>query len=136
VTAVVVDASAFVEFLLRTGRHAPFDAVIMDPASLLEAPALCDVEVLSALRRGVASGALEPGRAEEAIEDYRALPVRRHGHLAMLPRMFELRERFGAYAAAYVVLAERLRAPLLTGDARLAHAVRDSLGVEVLPEPR
>ncbi len=133
-TDIVVDASALVQFLLRTERSAPFDAIITDPGSALDAPVLCDVEVVSALRGAVAGGSLQPSRAEEAIEDYRALPLRRHGHLALLPRMFELRDRLSASDGAYIALAEQLGAALLTGDTRLAKAVRDGLDIELLPD--
>lgn len=88
----------------------------------LHTPALCDVEVASALRRLLRSGSLDDARAAEAIDDYLALPLERHGHEALLSRVLELRENFSAYDATYVALAERLGASLLTADAALARA--------------
>lgn len=62
-------------------------------------------------------------RANEVVDDYVALPLRRHGHEALLTRVLELRENFSAYDATYVALAERLGADLLTADAAFARAV-------------
>jgi predicted nucleic acid-binding protein len=52
------------------------------------------------------------------------LPVTRHGHVPLLPRILGLEASFSAYDAAYVALAELLHAELLTADERLARAVR------------
>lgn len=45
--------------------------------------------------------------------------------------MWELRENLTAYDAAYVALAETLDAPLITKDARLAHASGHRATVEL-----
>jgi predicted nucleic acid-binding protein len=71
-------------------------------------------------------------RAAEALANYVALPQRRHGHLLLLARALRLRANFSAYDAAYVALAERLQAPLLTADGRLARAARRDTEVEVI----
>jgi predicted nucleic acid-binding protein len=118
---LVVDASAMVEWLLRTPRGTTFGPPLR--ASELHVPALCDVEVAAALRRALLARRLVPSRAEEALSDYRDLPLARHGHLALLPAMVAMRENFSSYDACYVALAERLDASLLTGDAGLARAV-------------
>jgi predicted nucleic acid-binding protein len=57
----------------------------------------------------------------------------RHGHQSLLTRVLELRENFTAYDAAYVALAEQLRANLLTADEPLARAVRLLTAITVLP---
>ena len=120
---VVADASAVVELLLRTPRATSVEDVLADPESDVHVPALCDVEVAAALRRLVLSGVVSPRRCAEALADYGDLPVTRHGHLALLGRILELRENLTAYDAAYVALAERLGAMLLTADDRLRRAV-------------
>lgn len=97
--------------------------VVRDTEADLHAPALCDVEVVAALRRGIAQRLFPQARAQEALEDYLDLPLTRHGHVRLLERVFELRENFSAYDAAYVALAENLEAELLTGDGPLRRAV-------------
>ncbi|HEV8380182.1 MAG TPA: type II toxin-antitoxin system VapC family toxin [Gemmatimonadales bacterium] len=54
--------------------------------------------------------------------DLAALALVRFPHTLVLGRIWELRDHLTAYDAAYVALAEELRAPLLTLDARLASA--------------
>lgn len=92
-------------------------------------PALCDVEIAAVLRRGLLSGALEAGRASEAVTDYRDLPLVRHGHLGLLERALALRANFSAYDAVYVALAEGLGGELLNADGRLARAVREHTSI-------
>lgn len=87
-------------------------------------PALCDVEVTAGLRRAVLRGLITEDRATLALAHYLLMPLTRHGHQAMLPRILELRANFSAYDACYVALAEALGADLLTADERLAGAVR------------
>ena len=95
-------------------------------------PSLCDVEVAAGLRRGVLRGLLSSERANAAIEDYLDLPVSRHGHRSLLVPILELRANFSVYDAAYVALAIRLGADLLTADAALARAARSHTDVQVL----
>ena len=128
-TPMVVDASALVEFLLGTERGRRLEVVLTAGEVDLHVPALADVEVLSALRGLILRGTLSTERAEEALDDYQDLPLVRHGHLALLPRVFQVRSTFSAYDATYVALAEALRAPLCTGDDRLASAVRARTGL-------
>ncbi len=122
---LVVDASAVIELLL--GRRAG-DAVaeqLRVHEFDLHAPQLLDVEVLSVLRRVVAAGDSTTERADEAIDDLRALPVERHSHDALVPRIWELRENLTAYDATYVALAEAVAGEgvrLITADTRLARA--------------
>lgn len=97
--------------------------IVRDPEADLHAPALCDVEVVAALRRGIAQRLFPQARAREALEDYLDLPLTRHGHVGLLARVFELRANFSAYDATYVALAETLKAELLTGDRPLRRAV-------------
>lgn len=105
---------------------------IESPEADLHVPALCDVEVVAALRRALRLELLEEKRALEALGDYADLPLTRHGHLSILRRLLELRENFSAYDAAYVALADRLNASLLTADARLARAGAQILHIRVV----
>jgi predicted nucleic acid-binding protein len=122
---LVVDASAVTELLLgRAGGDTVAEELRLHDFDV-HAPHLLDVEVLSALRRLVASGDASAERAAEAIADLLALPLDRHGHDALVPRIWELRENLTTYDATYVALAEAVAdegAPLITADARLARA--------------
>ena len=63
------------------------------------------------------------------------LPLQRYAHEALVPRIWELRENFSAYDAAYLALAEVLvedGAPLLTADTRLARAASEHTVVEIV----
>jgi predicted nucleic acid-binding protein len=133
VNRVVVDASALVEYLLNTEAAPAMAATLTRPGTDLHVPALCDIEVVSAFRGAMIRGYLSEARVDEALQDFLALPLFRHGHQAILPRCLELKRALSAYDATYVALAESLAAPLLTGDLRLAQTAR-RLGVQCLPE--
>ncbi len=132
---LVVDASAIAELLLGrpAARHVEKHLVKHDFD--LHAPHLLDVEVLSALRRVVASAEAPPARADAAVADFADLPIQRYPHDVLVPRVWKLRDNFSAYDATYVALAEVLveeRAPLLTADARLARAAEEHSELTVL----
>lgn len=99
----------------------------------LHVPALCDIEVSAALRRGLLAGLLTEERALTALVDYADLPLTRHGHQLLLARVLSLRANFSAYDATYVALAEQLRAALLTADGALARAVQAHRLATTLP---
>lgn len=128
---IVVDASAVVEVLLR-GPAA--DGVVArwreDPD--LHSVHLLDLEVLQVLRRMLLAGVVDGDRAAQAVEDFASLRVRRWSHVPLRTRIWDLRSNVTAYDAAYLSLAERLRCPLLTRDARLAKAPGHEANVEVV----
>ena len=119
---IVLDASATVEFLLGTDRGERVARRLLDASDRLHAPHLIDVEVAQVLRRLVASGEIASERGEEALTDLGDLPVLRHPHHPLLPRVWTLRSNLTAHDAVYVALAESLDAILLTLDGRLARA--------------
>lgn len=129
---VVVDASAIVEYLLRTPLGATLEAALGDRDAELHVPALCDVEVASVVRRALLARRLGVDRAYDALEDYLELPLARHGHTYLLSRVMGLRCGFSAYDAVYLALAEWLEAAFVTTDERLARAVQAQLEVKVL----
>lgn len=96
-------------------------------------PSLCDVEIVSVLRRLVRQRRLPAGVAEGMLRDYLTLRLVRFEHRPLVPRMFELRDIFTAYDAAYVALAEAADAPLVTADRRLARAAARLRTVEIVP---
>jgi len=132
---LVVDASAVAELLLGRAAARSVEEHLASHAFDLHAPHLLDVEVLSALRRVVASGEAAPARADAAVADFIDLPIERYPHDVLVSRVWELRNNFSAYDATYVALAEALtdeHAPLLTADARLARAVGEHTELRAL----
>jgi predicted nucleic acid-binding protein len=132
---LVVDASAVTELLLGRPAAGTVARQLREHDFDLHAPQLLDVEVLTALRRVVAAGDASAERAGEAVADLRDLPVERYGHDALVRRIWELRQYFSPYDAAYVALAETIAddgAPLITADARLARAVGSHTRVRVI----
>ena len=97
----------------------------------LAIPELADLEVASVLRRQIRAGALDGRRAGRALDDLAALPAQRAPHRPLLARCWELRDNLTLYDAAYVALAEAMRAALLTGDRRLARATGPQCPIEV-----
>lgn len=119
---IVLDASAAVELVLGTEAGREVARRVADPGISLHAPHLLDVEVDQVVRRYVRGGQVTEERGRLALELLADLDLERHGHDALLPRMWALRVNLTAYDAAYVALAEALDAPLLTRDRRLANA--------------
>ena len=90
------------------------------------------MEVAHVVRRHAAGGEIAQERGHELLSDLVDLPLQRHPHDWLLPRVWELRNNLTAYDAVYVALAEALDAPLVTRDARLAAAPGHSVKVEVM----
>ncbi len=105
------------------------------PDSDLHVPALCDVEVAVGLRRGIRRRAISEQRVVQAIEDYLDLPVTRHGHQGLLPRILGLRENFSAYDATYIALTEQLGGEVLTADERLTRPARMHTSIAIAVPP-
>ena len=124
---IVIESSAMVNALVGHPANPRLLALLSDEE--LHAPALLDFEVASALRGHVLAGKLDPGRLDEAVEDFTAFRIERHPMTGMLGHMLDLRDNFTVYDAAYLVLAQALEAPIVSADAKLKEAVR--LGIEV-----
>jgi len=99
---------------------------------LEHAPHLIEVEVCHVLRRLYLSRQMTDLRGRQTLRDLAALGVSLHEHGPLLPRASALRTNLAAYDAMYVALAEGLRAPLLTLDAKLAKTPGHMAKIEVL----
>jgi predicted nucleic acid-binding protein len=119
---IVIDASAAVDWILQTSDGDRIDRYISTHNGSLNAPHLIDIEVTHSLRRLARLGLVSPLRADQAISFLQVLPVLRHPHTDLLPRIWRHRHILSAYDATYVALAETLGATLITRDARLASA--------------
>ena len=128
----MIDASAAVEWFLRTEPGKRIAHWIALRGGPLHVPHLFDLEVANALRRFVRTSAITATRADEALRDLADTRLTRHGHSRLLHRVWELRDHLTAYDAVYVALAEGLNAPLLTRDAKIAAAPVHHATVEVI----
>jgi predicted nucleic acid-binding protein len=128
---IVLDASAAVDWLLQTAAGQRIEKRIYSRNETLHTPHLLDLEVAQVLRRLVQQGVVSAHRADEAVRDLLDLRMARYPHLVLLPRIWQLRHNFSAYDAAHVVLAEKLGAPLVTRDRRLASASGHAAPVEL-----
>ena len=118
----VVDASVLVVFYVADDPRHALVVERLKVGDVLFAPAHLDSEIVSALRGMARSNRgldqLVPG----ALAHLAGFPIRRMPLPPLLDRVWELRHNITAYDAAYVALAERLDAVLITCDARLASA--------------
>jgi predicted nucleic acid-binding protein len=119
---LVIDASAAIEILIGSDAGSRWRDSAMHAGETLQAPHIIDIEVTSGLRRLASLRVDLAARAGRAVEDFSMLHISRHGHLVLLPRIWDLRHNISAYDAAYVALAETLDVPLLTGDSKLSRS--------------
>src|SRR5215475_11552999 len=98
---IVLDASAAVDWLLRTAAGQRIEQRIYSRNETLHSPHLLDLEVTQVLRRLVMEKTISTRRADEAIEDLSSLRISRYRHDVFLPRIWHHRNHLSAYDAAY-----------------------------------
>lgn len=130
---IVLDASAAIEFLLRTPAGRRVSQRILDPKETVYVPHLFDLEVLQVLGKYVRRGTITEAQAQMAIAELLDLPLTRYPHDEFVPRIWQLRPNFTAYDAAYIAVAERLGACILTSDSAFARGPGHSVTVELVP---
>jgi len=121
---IVLDASVVVELLtggplvnsLRRDLAGRDDSFIV--------PHLLDIEVVSAIRSLVAGHRADSHATEQVLTGLAALPAERYAHAPLLGRIWELRDKFTAYDAACIALAEATNSVLYTSDAKLCRCHR------------
>lgn len=117
----VIDASVMVAALIDNGPvgHWAEELVASSP---LAAPHLMPVEAANILRRAALAGDVSDDTACLAHADLLAVALELYPYDLLGERIWELRGAVTAYDAWYVALAETLKAPLATLDARLTRA--------------
>ncbi len=128
---IVLDASAVVDWLLQTPVGKRIEERIYARNESLHGPHLVDLEVSQVLRRLTRERVLLARRADEALLDLLDLRMVRYPHFVLLPRIWQLRHNLSAYDAAYISLAEKLGALLITRDAKLASAPGHQATIEL-----
>ena len=126
--AIVIDASALAEVVARSERAGQVEELFR--GQLLIAPDLINSEVLSVLRGWLARSLIDLPSAARAVHNLIAAPIRRFITSSMIDEMWSARHNLTPYDAAYVALARRSGAALLTLDKRLMRA--PALGVSLL----
>lgn len=127
---IVLDTSAAIQAL----GGVDVDPDLLDrleTAGSMHAPHLIDAEVLSALRRLVLGGQLSDDRATDMRRDFARLRLVRYPLAGLADRVWSLGHSHSAYDACFVALAEALRCPLVTCDARLARSAGHDAEVEL-----
>jgi predicted nucleic acid-binding protein len=127
---LVTDAGVWVRALLDEAPDGPV-RVRLRREPYVDAPALIDLEFLSAVRGLLSRKRVSRMAAEESIERFLSAPIDRHAHGPLAWRAWELRANLTPYDASYVALAELLGTALLTVDRRLARAPRIRCAAEI-----
>lgn len=121
----VVDASIVVRLLQSRRGDDALRAWFRDHGHL-DAPALVDAEVTSAIRGLLLTAkptvTISEARAEQMLDDLADLPLVRWPLQPYQRRVISLRNNFTASDAFYVALAESLGVTLLTEDRKFAKA--------------
>ena len=128
---IVLDASAAVDWLLQTREGLRIEKRIYSNSESLHAPHILDLEVTQVLRRLVRDGTISGSRGDEAVQDLLDMRITRYAHFVLVPRIWQYRNNLSAYDAAYVTLAEKLQARLITRDNRLAASSGHRANIEL-----
>ena len=126
----VIDASVIVKLALDAGETGESISRRMQ-STALHAPDHLPIEVMSALRRLRLAGQIGETESRLALQGLWSLPIQRWSLELFADRTWQLGRNLSSYDAAYVALAERLDAPLLTADARLTRASGPTCAIEV-----
>lgn len=117
-TDVVVDNSALIEMV--AGHPQDRSLLRRLATSSGRAPEIIDAEAVSTLRKMMLRGRPTDEQATAALNLAVEAPIRRISHRPLVAAAWRLRHAVSAFDALYLALAQRLDAPLITCDARLA----------------
>lgn len=126
---MIIDASAFLEFLFRTDAGRQVDEVFSGEEEVV-APELFDAEVLHRLLQMGHAGRLTAGEVEVAVADLRDAPIRRLSHRPLLAEATRLGAALSGHDALYVAAAMIMHQPLWTADRRLASTARHQFNLD------
>jgi predicted nucleic acid-binding protein len=122
VSLAVIDASALTAYYAADDPRREAVAARLAAGDALFAPAHLDAEVVSALRGMSQNNSRLRDAVPGALRHLAGFPTRRMPLAPLLERIWELRENLTPYDAAYIALAERLHAPVITCDGKMTTA--------------
>lgn len=128
---IVIDASAFLEVLMRSTSGMAVEALLEDTM----APALLDTEVFHRLVRAEQGGALQPTQLDERLALLYDAPIQRVPCRELLTTASRFVTAMSAYDALYAALAGSLGCPLVTTDGRLARTATTQFNLTVTHVP-
>lgn len=120
--STVVDASVLLAAAVDAEASGDWAREVIARADHLVAPHLLPVEVAHRLRKLSMQGLVSDQVASLQLAQLIRLPIEYFPFVPLVARAWELRNNVSAYDAWYVALAEALKVPLATLDARLTHA--------------
>jgi predicted nucleic acid-binding protein len=128
---IVIDASAFLEVLMRSSSGLAVEALLEDTM----APDLLDAEVFHRLVRAEQGGALAPTQLDERVALLYDAPIERVPCRELLTTAHRFATAMSGYDALYAALAGSLQCPLVTTDGRLARTATTQFGLTVTHVP-
>jgi len=135
---MIVDATAMIAAIADAGVMGDRARGQLAQAHAWHAPAHMAAEVVHAFDRLARRGRLSDEQARfyalHMLEGIGASVVLHHDR-RLLRQSWNMRANLSIYDATYVALAEELRMPLLTADARLAEAGAGRVPVVVITDP-
>lgn len=114
----MIDASVMVAALVDASPVGSWAESVL-ASGPLAAPHLLPIETANVLRRLALAGDISSDVAALAHRDLLAIRMELFPYAPLGERVWELRQNVTSYDACYVALAELLRVPLATLDARL-----------------
>ena len=127
---IVIDASAFLELLLRTPAGVRAESALISDVAV--APALLDAEVLHRLLGFEKSDVLSDDEVDVMVQLLAGAAVQRLDHRPLLSVARHMGGALSGYDALYAAAARSLDATLVTGDRRLARTAAEQFGLDVV----
>jgi predicted nucleic acid-binding protein len=129
--AIVIDASVVLALLLNEELASKAEAIMAQGG--LCAPALLNLEVTNGLVSAIRRKRMTKQDATSIIETFATLPIAFDEQATSSPKLLAcaLNHDLTTYDASYLLLAQRLRAPLASFDERLCDAAK-SIEIVVL----
>ena len=128
---VVVDASTVIAVVSGDDPRGSAATARIVGANLI-APTILPYEVTNVVRRRWAGGVISLDDATTAMQGFAELNVEYFQWAMLADRVWQLRGSLSSYDASYIALAEIMRCPLMTADAKLAAMAPATCQVELI----